>query len=441
MRGGFAWSLAVLAVLYAGVPAFAQSAPAAAKPAPGNPASGKSPYESAPLAQRIALQSDLVWTGHLNSIADGAWGPRSTAAVKAYQKARGSPETGTLTMEERAALAADARAKQAKVGWRMVEDADGTRLGIPGKLVPQGGKGRTTGGHWQSADGNIRIDTFRQPAPATLAVVHGLERKNPGRRITYDVLRPDFFVLAGTEGPRKFYMRAQAGRNDVRGVIVRYEPALEATMAPIVVAISGAFVPQPPANDGAPGRRAVEYSTGVVVSASGAIVAEREATDGCQTIVAGRLGNAERIADDSASGLALLRVYGARDLRPLPLGDAARHEVTLVGIPDPQTQGGNGEVAMTTARLLPAGERTTLEAIIAQGMAGAAAIDSETGFAGILVRGPQLVAGPSTGAASFLAAPEAIRKLLTARQIAFSAGRAGADSAKDSVLRLICVRK
>lgn len=452
--------IAALALIGACTPAFAQgpapAAPApaattaaakpavAAKPAPAKPAVPKSAYETAPLAERMALQSDLVWTGDLNSIADGAWGERSTAAVKAYQKRRGFKETGTLVPEERAMLAADAKTKQAIAGWLMIEDVNGTRLGIPSKLVPQMAKGKTGGTHWQSASGDIQIDTFRQPSPATLAVVHGIERKNPGRKVTYDVLKPDFFVLSGTQGPKKFYMRAQAGNGDVRGVIVTYDPAAESTMAPILVAISGSLLPAPPAvvaGVSAPVRRKVEYATGVVVGAAGDIVTDREAIDGCQVIVVNGLGNAERIADDKTAGLALIRVYGARDLRPLAFGGAAKGDVMLVGIPDPQAQGGNAAATITKARVLAGNDTNTLEPAPTQGLAGAAAIDAETGFAGIVVQRLQVVAGPASGAASSIASVEALRKLLAAQNATPANGAATAENAKDSVVRVICVRK
>ena len=96
--------------------------PPHAKPAAAKPAPPKGIYDAMPVAERIAIQSDLVWTGDLNSTANGEWGPLSLAAVKAFQKRKGGKDTGILTPEERAALAADAKAKQADVGWRLVTD-------------------------------------------------------------------------------------------------------------------------------------------------------------------------------------------------------------------------------------------------------------------------------------------------------------------------------
>ena len=47
-------------------------------------------------------------------------------------------------------------------------------------------------------------------------------------------------------------------------------------------------------------------------SAPGHIVTSREALDGCYVVTVAGIGGADRVAEDKASGLALLRVYGAQ---------------------------------------------------------------------------------------------------------------------------------
>jgi hypothetical protein len=429
------------ALLFLGLPAWAQ-APAPQGARPKAPAARQSGSAALPLAERIAIQSDLIWTGDLISIADGEWGERSSAAVKAFQKRKGGSETGVLTTEERATLTADARSQQDEVGWRIVTDESGIRLGIPAKLVPQGRKGRS-GGSWQSARGDVQIEVFREPTPATLATMYEQQRRNPARKIDYNVRKSDFFVISGTQGSKKFYMRVQGGPNEVRGVTFVYDPAIGAIADRLVVAVSSAFTPFPVALQIAGHsveKRKVEYASGVVVSSAGDIVADREALEDCQVIVASGLGNAERIADDKASGLALIRVYGAHGLKPLALGEAVRSDVTLVGIADPQAQSGNGAVSTVKARVTTVGDTATLDTAVGPGFAGAAAIDADAGFVGLVVQRPQVVAGPASGGTSAIASAGAIRKLLTAHGIDHSGGQAGVEFAKDSVVRVICVR-
>lgn len=424
------------------VPASAQSAAQPARPA-AKPAPARTGHALNPLAERIAIQWDLIWTGDLISIADGEWGNFSTNAVKAFQRRKGGKDTGVLTPEERATLAAEARQAQDDVGWRTITDENGIRVGIPGKLVPQARKG-SRGSSWRSARGDIEIEAFRELAPATLAAILEQQRRNPARKIEYKVLKNDFFVISGSQGSKKFYMRAATGTNDVRGVTLVYDPAVGDIMKRIVVAVSSAFAAVPPVAQ-ASGRpvdkRKVEYATGVVVSAAGDIVTDREAIGGCQVIVVSGVGNAERVAEDKASGLALIRVYGATGLKPLALGQAPRAELTLVGIADPQAQAGRASVSLAKSKVTNGGETYTLESSAAQGFAGAAAIDAEAGFAGIVVQKPQVVAGPSNGLSAVVVPSDAIRKMLAAQNVNASAGVAGVDFAKDSVVRVICVRR
>jgi peptidoglycan hydrolase-like protein with peptidoglycan-binding domain len=89
-----------VALLWAGVlPVMAQSqAPA---PAPAKASTPAETYAAMTLAERAAIQSDLVWTGYYAGIIDGDFGNRSVAAVRAFQKAHKRPETGILNPRER----------------------------------------------------------------------------------------------------------------------------------------------------------------------------------------------------------------------------------------------------------------------------------------------------------------------------------------------------
>ena len=87
-------------------------------------------------------------------------------------------------------------------------------------------------------------------------------------------------------------MRAELKDGEVRGMTLLYDQATETIMDPVAVVMSSAFTPFPGvtgavAQLGAPPKRKVEYGTGIVVSASGHIIADRQVTDGCNVIVVG----------------------------------------------------------------------------------------------------------------------------------------------------------
>lgn len=163
-----------------------------------------------PVAERTAIQSDLAWLGLYNGLIDGEVSDRMVTAIKTFQKDRGGKQTGVLNPQERTTLASEARTKQTQSGWKIsVDPVNGIRLGLPAKLVPQQSSG-ASGAKWASAQGQIQIETWRdRGAGLTLAAAVEREAKQPNRKVQYRVVKPDFFVLSGLQGLKKFYIRGQ----------------------------------------------------------------------------------------------------------------------------------------------------------------------------------------------------------------------------------------
>jgi peptidoglycan hydrolase-like protein with peptidoglycan-binding domain len=162
-------------------------------------------------AERLALQSDLAWIGQYNGAITGDVSERMIAAIKEFQKSRGGKQTGVLNPQERGVLADTAKRRQDNAGWKIVTDpGTGVRLGIPTKLTPQQ-TGDASGAKWTSSTGTIQIQLARRKeAGPTTAKLAEREKKEPaGRTIDYTVVKPDFFVLSGQQGLKKFYVRAE----------------------------------------------------------------------------------------------------------------------------------------------------------------------------------------------------------------------------------------
>lgn len=398
-------------------------------------------YNAIPLAERVAIQSDLIWTGDYNGVLSGEFGERSVAAVKAFQKRKGGKDTGVLNQQERAALAAAAKPKQDAVGWRIVDDlSTGARVGIPAKLMPNT---NVTGGisRWSSQRGETSAETFRITGATALgAIFERMKREPAGRQTEYSVLKDDFFVISGQQNLKRFYVRAQLRGNEVRGLTIVYDQAMQGIMEPVVVAMSSAYAAFPSGRAGTPPlRRPVEYASGVAV-AGGIIATSREALEGCYVVTVAGIGGADRIVEDKDKGIVLLRVFGA-ELKPVALAPAVARsgDVTLIGVPDPQAQGGGSAVATVRIRVSDA---LALEPTPGLGFDGAAVLDSLgrlTGIAGLKV---PLIAGaaPSLSATATMMPVDAIRALLAAQNIAPSGTAAGVEAAKAAVVRVICVR-
>jgi hypothetical protein len=421
------------------------SAPAAAaKKAAAKPNPIVESYNAIALTERMTIQSDLVWTGDYNGLVNGEFGDRAIAAVKAFQKRNGAKETGVLNQPERAALAAAAKPKQDAVGWRMVDDgASGARIGVPTKLVPQASQ-IIGGTRWASARGEYSVESFRitQPGTTLPEVFERMKKEPTGRKTDYSVIRDNFFVISGLQNLKKFYVRAQARGEEVRGITVLYDQAMAGIMEPVVVAMSSAFAAFPAASAGAPPpRRKVEYASGVAVAPSH-IVTSREALDGCYVVTVAGIGGADRVAEDKTSGLVLLGVHGA-DLKPVALASTTPKggDVSVVGVADPQAQGGGGAVSVAKARVSDA---LAIEPAPATGFDGAAVLDAQGRLAGLASLKLAVVAGiaPGPGTAAALTPVEAIRAFLDAQKVVSDAvGVSGPDAAKASVVRVICVRR
>jgi hypothetical protein len=395
------------------------------------------PSGDAAVGPRLGRQYNSAITGDISE--------RMVNAIKEFQKERGRP-TGVLNPQGAASLRTPPE-KQESVGWRIVTDpGTGVRLGIPTKLVPHQASD-ANGTKWTSPTGTIQIQLARrkEAGPVTAKLAER-EKKEPGRSIDYTVVKPDFFVLSGLQGLKKFYLRGTFKGDEVRILTILYDQATENTVEPVVIAMSSAFNAFPAAvqTAGPPPRKTVEYGTGVVVGDDGAIIADRQITDGCLTVAIAGFGNADRVAEDKEHDLALLRIYGARGLKALNLAHAAtKTALDLTGIADPQNQGGAAAVTSIKASVaqLGGGSDIALTPAPALGFSGAPAQDGDGRFAGVALLKPVQIAGPANGvpaAQAVLVTSGTVRDFLKANGVNVAGG---STDAKASVVRVICVRK
>jgi hypothetical protein len=408
----------------------------------GSPKEGGS--ANLPLKERIGIQLDLAFTGHYNGLINGEPSERTTTAIKSFQKSIGARETGVVAQPERAQLAANSKAVQERVGWALVEDkVTGAQLGLPTKQVSNMARAGS-GTRWSSAQGQVQIETFRIRGPGTtLADVAERQRAEPSnRKLDVNFTRDDVFILSGLQGLKKFYVRAQVRDNEVRGVTILYDQATEGIMDPVTVVMSSAFAPF--SGTGltelmGPTRRKVEYGTGIVISPDGHVLTDRSLVEGCNVIQAAGLGDATLLAEDGKSGLALLRVFGVSGLTPAALvhEGARASELTLVGIADPLLQAGGRAVTTMVARLDGYGLQPSPQL----GFAGAAALDAQGRFFGMVTLKAPLMAGTGPLPPANVVPVDTIRRFLEAQHIMPAAGRAGTEAAKASVVRVMCVRR
>jgi hypothetical protein len=413
----------VFGLLVASAPALAQQ-PKPSKPA-ASAAGTHSPADKKPAAPKPHVAATSATAPAADDPAAVGPGRKGKAAAK---DAHLSPlPAGPMTVPHPQA-----------VGWSIIDDAaTGARLGLPLTIVPLASSTRT-GSRWISPHGQIQVETFRLHE-AALPALFDEEKKIQHRAVEHGELKPDSFVISGMQGLKEFIVHVEASGTELRGLTILYDQATEGTITPIALAMSNAFQGFPDPNAGPPPgkRRSVEYATAIVVSSRGDLLTTKQVTDDCQAITIPGLGHAERIAADGAADLALLRVYGARNLTAAALAgaDGAGGDLTLVGVADPLAQAGGDAVTSTRAQATAQGIAPAPKL----GFAGAAAIDAQGRLAGVVKLVSPAVAGiDGVNLQSTLVPATAVRAFLAAQGVALAAAPSAADQ---SVLRVICVRK
>ena len=400
-------------------------------------------FAGIPFGERRKIQAALLWSGDFTGAAAGD--DPMLAAFKNFQKRNKGKITGVLTPSERVALIADAKLHEDEFGWNVVVDpATGVRIGLPTKMVPNA-HDAARGTRWSSAHGEVQVETFRINDPALkLTALFEQEKKQPAtRQVETSVLHGDDFFISGMQGLKRFSVRAKLRDGEVRGFTMLYDQMMEGIVAPVMVAMATAFSPFPERSAPyAALAKSVEYGTGLIVSPQGHIVTDLKLTEGCQVIVAAGLGDADHLADDKDNGLALLRVYGQRKLSAVALThDAPKAgDLTLVGITDPKEQAGSRKLTEIKAQLSDGSGIELRQPVPMAGFSGAAALDAQGQFLGMMEMGNPVLASVEASAPPVrLVSAETIRGFLAAHHVQ-SAAAPTAD-AKASVVRIICVRK
>jgi peptidoglycan hydrolase-like protein with peptidoglycan-binding domain len=436
-------SLFATALVVADLPAAAQ-APAPAPAAPVvDPAlqRAQAAFEALPEPERRQIQLDLNFAADFSGAALGTFGPLTYRALLAFERQNKSPADGILDPAERAALAVAAKAARDRVGFRMVTDpATKAVIGLPLTLLPKAEPQAPGGARWQSADGKATV-ALRAPAAAdgTLEQLYekALQSPNPQRKVTYKLLRPDFYVVAGETPQGRFFQRlAKLPDGTLRGFTVSYDKSLAPAWDKLTVAAANTFnptgapsgapaatrapaAPPPPPDPFAP--RRFERSLTAVVVAPGRALTAAAAFKACPQP---RLGGqpARLVAEDAAVGLALIQADG---LSSPPLAATLKAGGEGVGILAP----GAGPDGLRTLLALP-GELngSALSAPLQPGAAGAP-LFGPGGLAGLVVSDPSArlqVAGVVLSARHQVADAAAIEQFLKAQGVALSANPAPA---------------
>ena len=233
-------SLSTIAALLAGAVAalapFAATGPALAQESP------RAYYGSLPSDTVRGIEYDLIWVGATDAVTNGAIGPTDIDSIRDFEARNGLRADGILGPRERGVLARQAGRARAQVGYEIVRNQRvGARIGLPTAFVGEPTNTPTTT-EWRSADDRLRVLAYRLPGQG-LDEAYRDRLSRAGREVTYDVLRDDFFVIAGKENGLDLYIRGEEFDGEVRAIAVVYDTALSDAIEPMIVAMSNDFEP------------------------------------------------------------------------------------------------------------------------------------------------------------------------------------------------------
>ncbi len=208
--------LIIVAMMALASPAYPQNAPPANAPRvdPAQVAAAKA-FEAFDPAERRAIQRDLIWVANFTGAATGEFGPLTFAALKRFEAEAKRPQDGLLTSEERQLLRrmADAGRK----AFVFVIETDPTskmRIGVPTRILAKRSTGPAGLSRWQDSGEVATLDlSLGKPDDKLEALFErGTANNVPGRKITYKLLRPDFFVISGETETASFIVGSKKGR-------------------------------------------------------------------------------------------------------------------------------------------------------------------------------------------------------------------------------------
>jgi Putative peptidoglycan binding domain len=288
-------------------------------------------FEALSESERRAIQQDLTFATRFSGAAAGNFGSLTFAAIQSFEKDKNLVVDGILTPQERQALAVLAAAERRVLKFSVQDDRrTGARLGIPEALLSRRTDAPTGGSRWQNGDGKVTLETQVYPSEEPLPALFekAIAPAASGRKVTYKLLRPDFFVVSGETASGKFYRRVSlAADGKMRGFSLGYDKALEAQMARLVIAIANSYEAFPPtATAGAVAPRAASVAapqtsvqptppadrlaTGLLLDSSTVLTSDLAIKD-CRILAVGPRRNAGHVlATDAGIGLALIRTEG-----------------------------------------------------------------------------------------------------------------------------------
>ncbi len=197
--------------------------------------------------ERRLTQEGLILLGYYNGFADGSFGPSGRNAIASYQREHNRPATGMLSAQDALELGSAALDVRKQLQWRSLDNSlAGMTISYPAGLLTQRKENTLGGENLQTEDGVISLKTarFANSGAAELEKLFQNLLNEQGSTVTYQLRRPNWFIVSGTSGDRKFYSRFERRGNEIRGYDLSWNGDKNSKLVEnISVLISNGFYP------------------------------------------------------------------------------------------------------------------------------------------------------------------------------------------------------
>lgn len=276
--------------------------------------------------EREAVQSALQWFGHYTSSIDGAFGPGTRAAMKAWQTAGGYEPTGVLTTRQRATLIAERKRLESELGLATITEREaGIEIALPAALVTFDRYEPPFVQYASRGDSGVRVVLISQPGDAgTLRGLYDILQTLDSVPATGPrALDGNSFTIEAANDRVASYTYAVASQGLVKGWMLVWEPgaaglaegalkAMKASFRPVGArALDPGLVPLDEAVrngllTGMEVRRPALSRSGFYITSQGDALTVPEAVEGCTRVTLDHDTEATVSYTDTALGIAVV---------------------------------------------------------------------------------------------------------------------------------------
>lgn len=294
-------------------------------------------YEGLSSSDQAEIVIGLIGTGDFVGLIDYGFTKRLYRSILAFEQRSGSLADGMIMPSERTLLSREAERFFAETGADWVRlPVSGSDLLVPLRLFDS----QTTTDHglaYERADENLSLSFFAYPiGEKTFEALYAkMGAPTDRRQISYNAVKPNYFVVSGTYRGRNFYTWVSRIQGGSSGFTLAWRGSWDAMGSKLSILLANSFMPYgrktnataenqpvpptPTPTPAAPPPRSEEAGsgtgTGFRITPEGHVLTNYHVAGKCRELAVRRPGDvpaaANLVASDETNDLAVIKINGS----------------------------------------------------------------------------------------------------------------------------------